>query len=115
MILETGLKHLETNQEIKEIIDNQENVVICCGRMGPMCIPVYKAMEELEMESEYSNVAFADLAFDTQDAIFIRKLPEVRTFRGLPFTVYFKNGKVVKATASIQTKENLINNINSVF
>ena len=30
------------------IIGPDENVMVCCGRMGPMCIPVYGIMEELE-------------------------------------------------------------------
>jgi len=38
-MLNTNLKHLETEQEVKEAIENNENVMVCCGRMGPMCIP----------------------------------------------------------------------------
>ncbi|MGC9344444.1 MAG: thioredoxin [Bacteroidales bacterium] len=77
--------------------------MVCCGRMGPMCVPVYQAMEELR--DNYDNVKFADMLFDLPDAKVIRELPECRGFMGLPFTVYFKNGKVVAATTSIQTKE----------
>ena len=51
-MLHTNLKHLETRKEIKEVLDENENVMICCGRMGPMCIPVYGAMMELEQEYE---------------------------------------------------------------
>lgn len=115
MILNTNLKHLKTEQEIKEIVNAQENVIVCCGRMGPMCLPVYASMEELEASGEYDHVAFRDLLFDSPEAVYIRKLPEVRTFRGLPFTVYFKNGEVVQATSSIQSKENLVTNINNSF
>jgi hypothetical protein len=46
-MLNTNLKHLETEQEVKEAIENNENVMVCCGRMGPMCIPVYAIMEDL--------------------------------------------------------------------
>ena len=45
------------------------------------------------------------MEFDIPDASFIRNLPECSSFMGLPFTVYFKNGKVVTATSSIQSKE----------
>ena len=76
--------------------------MVCCGRMGPMCIPVYGVMEELE--DEYKHVAFRDMPFDSPEAAVIRGLPECSSFRGLPFTVYYKNGKVVKATSSIQTQ-----------
>lgn len=104
-MLQTNLKHLLTEQDHSELINNNENVMVCCGRMGPMCIPVYEVMEELE--NEYSNVKFADMAFDSPEAAVIRNLPECRNFQGLPFTVYYKNGKVVKATSSIQNRDQI--------
>ena len=102
-MLKTNLKHILTGQDLNETISNNENVMVCCGRMGPMCIPVYGIMEELE--GEYKNVAFRDMEFDSPDAHLIKNLPECRNFAGLPFTVYYKNGKVVKATSSIQSME----------
>ena len=101
-MLDTNLKHLETEHEVKEALKNNENVMACCGRMGPMCIPVYRVMEELERE--YTLVAFRDQDFDISTADFIKNLPECASFMGLPFTVYFKKGKVVAATTSIQSK-----------
>jgi thioredoxin 1 len=73
--------------------------------MGPMCIPVYQSM--IELESAYPNVAFRDFAFDAPDAQLIRNLPECRGFMGLPFTVYFRNGQVAAATSGIQSKEQI--------
>ncbi|MBN2898761.1 MAG: thioredoxin [Clostridia bacterium] len=113
MKLATNLKHIVTADELRQILSENENVMVCCGRMGPMCIPVYATMEELE--SEYENVAFYDMAFDSPEAGIIKSLPECRTFRGLPFTVYYKNGQVVKATASIQTKEQITTILNDVY
>ncbi|MGQ9847291.1 MAG: thioredoxin family protein [Bacteroidales bacterium] len=104
-MLYTNLKHIETADELQKIINENENVMVCCGRMGPMCIPVYAAMEELE--SEYQHVKFYDMDFDNPEAYIIRDAPECRGFMGLPFTMYYKNGKVVKATSSIQTKEQI--------
>lgn len=101
-MLDTNLKHLETEQEIKEVLENNGNVMICCGRMGPMCIPVYGIMEQLE--AQYPHVAFRDMDFDIPPADFIKNLPVCSGFRGLPFTVYFKKGKVVAATTSIQRR-----------
>ncbi len=103
MLLNTRLEHLASEDEFKNALNENENLMICCGRMGPMCIPVYKAMEDLK--DQYGHVAFRDMAFDTPDARVIRELPECKGFMGLPFTVYFKKGKVVAATTSIQTKE----------
>ncbi len=104
-MLHTNLKHIETEEEYKKVLSEYENVMICCGRMGPMCIPVYASMVELEVD--YTDVAFFDMDFDIPVAMVIRSLPECMGFMGLPFTVYYKNGKVVKATSSIQSKEQI--------
>ncbi len=105
MLLQTNLDHVTSDKDFKALLAENENVMICCGRMGPMCLPVYDVMEKFERK--YSQVAFRDLAFDGPVAHNIRSLPEVQSFNGLPFTVYFKNGKVVKATSSIQTKDQI--------
>lgn len=102
-MLSTNLKHITSEEEFKKVLNENENVMVCCGRMGPMCVPVYGVMEELE--GEYKHVAFRDMEFDAPVAHAIRSLPECRNFAGLPFTVYFKNGNVVKATSSIQSME----------
>ena len=102
-MLNTHLTHIETEAAFQELLAKNENVMICCGRMGPMCIPVYDVMEKLE--SKYPHVQFRDMEFDASVAHVIRNLPECRTFNGLPFTVYFKNGKVAAATSSIQSKQ----------
>ncbi len=47
-MLKTNLTHVLSQKEHSELLNDNENVMICCGRMGPMCIPVYEAMEELE-------------------------------------------------------------------
>jgi thioredoxin 1 len=104
-MLRTNLTHVLSEQEQAKLLQENENVMICCGRMGPMCIPVYESMEELE--NEYKHVEFADMEFDIPDARVIRNLPECKSFQGLPFVVYYKNGKVVKATSSIQSKEQI--------
>jgi thioredoxin 1 len=100
-MLYTNLKHIETAADHQKFISENENVMICCGRMGPMCIPVYGIMEDLE--GQFTNVKFADMEFDSPESHVIRNVPEVRGFMGIPFTMYYKNGKLVKATPSIQS------------
>lgn len=100
--LQTVIHEIESAAELEKIISENENVMVCCGRMGPMCIPVYDIMEELEEEK--SNIKFYSMAFDIPDAHIIRNAPECRGFMGLPFTMYYKNGQVAKATSSIQSK-----------
>ena len=102
-MLYTNLKHLETADDHQKAISENENVMVICGRMGPMCIPVYGIAEELE--KEFNNIKFYDMEFDNPESHVIRNLPEVRGFMGIPFTIYYKNGKVVKATSSIQTRD----------
>ncbi|MDD3876268.1 MAG: thioredoxin family protein [Bacteroidales bacterium] len=101
-MLYTNLKHIESAAEHAKIISENENVMVICGRMGPMCIPVYGIAEELE--DEYKHVKFYDMEFDNPHSSVIRDLDEVKNFMGIPFTIYYKNGKVAKATSSIQTK-----------
>lgn len=101
-MLDTNLKHIESDAEFQKVLRENENVMITCGRMGPMCLPVYDVMEKLE--GTYTHVAFRDMAFDGPAAHNIRSLPETRSFTGLPYVVYFRKGEVVAATTSIQTK-----------
>jgi len=112
-MLQTSLKHITSEDDFDITNKENENVMICCGRMGPMCVPIYGIMEELK--NEYSHVAFRDMEFDLPDAHVIRNLPECRNFSGLPFTVYFKNGKIVKATAGIQTMGQVTEILNEHF
>ncbi len=112
-MLFTNLDHVETEEQYNEILKNNENVMISCGRMGPMCVPVYGIMEELR--DEYKHVKFYDMEFDIPDARVIRNLPECQGFAGLPFTVYYKNGKVVKATSSIQNYEQITEILDEQF
>lgn len=101
-MLQTNLQHVQSEEEFRQTLKDNENVMICCGRMGPMCIPVYEVMEDIR--DDYKHIAFRDMEFDSAHSHVIRNMPECQSFRGLPFTVYFRNGKVVKATSSIQTK-----------
>jgi len=99
-MLYTNLNHVETATQLEKIISENENVMVCCGRMGPMCIPVYGIMEELE--PVYTHVKFFDMEFDNPEARVIRNAPLTSGFMGLPYTVYYKNGEMVHATSSIQ-------------
>ena len=112
-MLYTNLKHIETAADHAKIISENENVMVICGRMGPMCIPVYGIAEELE--DEYKHVKFCDMEFDNPESHVIRNLLEVKGFMGIPFTIYYKNGKVVKATSGIQTKAQVTTILNKEF
>jgi thioredoxin 1 len=112
-MLQTNLKHILTASEHRKFTEENENVMICCGRMGPMCIPVYASMKSLE--NSYTHIKFADMEFDSPEAHIIRNAPECVGFMGLPFTVYYKNGKLVKATSGLQTESQITGILDSVF
>lgn len=102
-----------TAEDHARIISENENVMVICGRMGPMCIPVYGIAEELK--EEYPHVKFYDMEFDNPQSYVIRNLPEVRGFMGIPFTIYYKNGKVVRATSSIQNRQQITSILDTEF
>ena len=104
-MLQTNLKHILSASEHQKFIEQNDNAMICCGRMGPMCIPVYGIMEELE--PEYAHVKFADMEFDNPESDVIRNLPEVSGLTSIPFSIYYRKGEIVQTTAGIQTKDQI--------
>jgi thioredoxin 1 len=115
MTLQTNLQHIVTAADLQKTIEENENVMVCCGRMGPMCVPVYDIMEDLEKSGKYDHVVFQDMLFDNPEAHVIRNAPECAGFMGLPFTLYYKNGKVVEATSSIQNIDQILDIIEDKF
>ena len=112
-MLMTEIQEIGTTSELEKIISENENVMVCCGRMGPMCIPVYEVMEE--MEDERPGIIYRSMAFDSPEATIIRNAPMCKGFMGLPFTVYYKNGEMVKATTSIQSREQIVSILDEKF
>ena len=112
-MLNTNLRHLETEREVRDILKNNANVMISCGRMGPMSISIYDIMEQLE--NEYPHVVFCDQDFDIPAADLVKNLPECSSFMELPFIVYFKSGKVVAATSRIQSKDQIMAILDKAF
>jgi len=112
-MLQTNLKHINTDEEFQALLKEHDKVMLACGRMGPMCIPVYDIMEGLE--KEYADVAFRDMSFDIPVANVVRSLSEVRYFQSLPFVVYYKNGEVAKVTGGIQNKQQITSALSEAF
>lgn len=104
-MLLTNLKHIESGEDHKRALSENENVMIICGRMGAECAHVYGIAEELE--NEYANVRFYDMEFDNPESQVIRSIPEVQSFKGIPFAIYYKNGTVVRATSNVQNKDQI--------
>lgn len=115
MTLHTNLQHAETAAQLQKTIEENENVMVCCGRMGPMCMPVYAIMEDLEKSGKYDHVVFQDMLFDSPEAHIIRNAPECAGFMGLPFVVYYKDGKIANASSSIQSLDQVMDNLDTTF
>ena len=112
-MLYSNLNHIESAEQHSKIINENENVMIICGRMGSMSVPVYRIASELE--NEFSNVKMFDMEFDNPESLVIRDLPEVTSLMEIPFTIYYKNGQLLKATAGIQSKEQITAILNTLF
>ncbi len=112
-MLNTKLPTIQSKQELSELLKTNEKVAVCCGRMGPMCIPVYDIFEIFQ--EKYPDIIFRNMDFDSPESSVIRNLPECSRFNGLPFTVYYRNGKVVHATSSIQTAQQVKDIIGKVL
>lgn len=112
-MLYTNLNHIESAEEYARILNEHKNVMLICGRMGPICIPVYRIAEELE--EKYSHVKIYDMEYDNPESYFFHVLPEVSDLMEIPFTLYYKNGEVVKATAGIQTKAQITTILDNEF
>ncbi|MHA1819474.1 MAG: thioredoxin [Promethearchaeota archaeon] len=101
-ILRTTLPEIGTPEQFEKALKEHEKLIVVCGRNGPMCLPVYGALEVMREKDKYKDIGMYVMPFDLPVANAIRRLPEVQGFMGLPFTIYYRNGKVVKATSSIQ-------------
>lgn len=110
-LFDIKVKQIKTIAEFDNYLKENYTGIICAGRWGPMCIPVYGAMEQIEKDGLLKDVQFSVVDFDSEPARKIINLEECKNFRGLPFTVYYLKGKVVHTTASIQTRSQIEENI----
>jgi thioredoxin 1 len=102
-MLYTNLKHIESATEYARIISQSEKLVVICGRMDPMCIPLFRIAEELAVK--ITQIKFYDMESDNPESYVVHNLPEIFGFKEIPLAIYYKSGQVVKATSGIQSKE----------
>lgn len=112
-MLYTNLEHIETARDFEKIIRENENVVVICGRMGPLCVPVYRAIEELG--NEFQQIKFYDMEYDNPEFYFFHARPEVSNLDEIPFTTFYHRGEAVKSVAGMQTKVQLKKFLNEVL
>jgi len=112
-MLYTNLNHIESATDLRQVIHDHENAMIVCGRMGPTCIPVYRIAEELAVR--YTGVKFFDAEFDNPALDVIHLMPEVWEWKEVPIVLYYKNGKVMKATSGIQSAAQILSILEQTF
>jgi len=100
-MLYTNLHHLESANDLGQLLGEKSDVLVVCGRMDPRCVTAYRIAETLE--KEYSQVQFCDMEFDHPELQSIRHLPEIERINVLPMAIYFKQGLVADATSDILT------------
>lgn len=112
-MLYTNLKHIEKAADYERVINDNENVVIICGRMGTSCVSVYNIAEELE--NSYRHVKFFDIEFDNPESAIIRNVVYDFDLKKVPLTGYFKTGNLVEVSFGTQTKEQIIRILNREY
>ena len=112
-MLYTNLKHIETAAEYTVIINKNENVMIVCGRMDPVCVPVYRIAEELE--NAYKHVKFYDMEFDNPESAILKNVVEYYNLQNIPLVGYFRNGNLMEVSIGIQTKEQISTILNKEY
>lgn len=112
-MLYTNLKHIETAADQTKIINENENVVIICGRMEPASITVYRIAEKLELM--YPQIKFYDMEFDNPESTDLKNTLEYYNIVNIPLIGYFKYGSLVNVSLGIQTRQQIINQLGKEF
>ena len=100
-MLYTNLKHIETVDEFHQIIGRFDNVLVCCGRMDPLCVRAYNTIEKLE--GAYPHVAFFDMEYDNPQSNVVCKQMENPSREALPLFVFYKKGELVNVHSGDDT------------
>ena len=104
-MLYTNLKHIETTVDHAKIIDENENVMIVCGRMEPSSVLIYRIAEELE--TQYPHVKFFDIEFDNPESNVLKNALDYYNITDVPLVYYFKNGEMANVSFGRQTPEQI--------
>ena len=112
-MLYTNLHHIESAPQLEKVLRENDNVMIICGRMGSMSIPVYRIASSLE--PEYPEVKFFDMEYDNPESASICQLALEHGVHGIPVVVYFKNGVLAHITAGMQSGEEIRKQLENYF
>jgi thioredoxin 1 len=105
-MLYTNLKHIETATDYQQVIAENGQVVIVCGRMGEFSIPVYRILESLQ--GVYPQVKFFDMEFDNPEAKLVCDLVNDMPGAKVPFLLFYRNGVMTYRTWGVKTNDELV-------
>ena len=112
-MLYTNLNHIETADYQTKMIEENENMVVICGRMEPASVAVYRFAEELE--KKYPHVKFYDMEFDNPESSDLKNTLEYYNIADIPLVAFFKSGNLVNVSLGNQTKQQLISLLDRSF
>ncbi|HNW52285.1 MAG TPA: hypothetical protein PKH79_14480 [Prolixibacteraceae bacterium] len=112
-MLYTNLKHIESEDEHRQIIQQNEQVVVVCGRMDAASVSVYRVAEMLM--AAYPGVKFCDMEFDNPQSQFLCDLFHEPEKQNLPLTIYYQDGCPVRFISGMQTTEQVAGNLEKML
>jgi len=112
-MLYTNLKHIESTSQLNDVIEKNNNVVMCYGRMNHNCIPVFNALEQLE--NEIPTIQMYDIEYDNPEFEDFKQSTHTLKMAELPYLIFFQNGAVREVITGKKDENQLRNIIHSVY
>ena len=112
-MLYTNLNHIELSGQLQKVIENNENVVLCYGKMNYDCVPVFNALELLE--NEFSFIKMYDVEYDNPEFNDFKQSLQNLNLSQLPYVLLFKKGKVHNAFSGTKNENQLREIFNAVY
>ena len=112
-MLYTNLNHIESTNQLNDVIGKNKNVVMCYGRMNHDCIAVFNALEQLG--NEHSDVQIYDIEYDNPEFEDFKQSTHTLAMTELPYLILFQNGEVREVYTGKKDENQLRNIIHSVY
>lgn len=112
-MLYTNLKHIEKVIDQNRVLEQNENVVIICGRMEKDSITVYRIAEELE--KQFPQVKFFDMEFDNPESTALKNTIEYYNITHIPIIGFFKSGNLVNVLFGTHTYQEIADELKKEY
>lgn len=109
-MLYTNLKHIENAHQYHKVVQENEHVVVACGKMDPASVNLYSALEKIR--KRYQKVTFYDFEFDHPET---QSVGYDTFLTSCPAVVFIQNGEICRITHGEQTVEQLASHLKECF